>query len=144
MRDTLSVTRYLLKRYPVEKLSSEWSQADDAFLRKLVVKRGSQWTLIGKEMCRSPEMVRLRYRDYVSLGKTRVKGEWSEDELMKLYKTVLGLLKETEWRKEMGLELEVLKDFIDWGSVSKVLGNRNRLQCRDKWTSLERWKYLVE
>ena len=143
-RNVLSITRYLVKRYPVEKVPWTWTVEDDAHLRKLVATRGPQWTVIAGEMCHSPELIRLRYRDYVSLGQKRARGVWSEDETRKLYGIVLELLGETGWREDEGLDLTVVKKYIDWRTVSGKMESRNRLQCRKKWEGFPQWKDLVE
>src|ERR1700685_1469311 len=91
-RNITSLTRHLINRF-VEKSMETWTSKDDATLRKLVTQNGKQWKVIAEQMGRKPELVRLRYRDYASLGKTRVEGKWEAREEKKLYKTVLEALK---------------------------------------------------
>lgn len=140
----LSVTRHLLKRYPVEVFTNEWTPKDDDQLRKLVVEKGTRWMSIGEEMGRSPEMVRSRYRDYVSLGKQRNTGPWTVDEMRRLYAAVTGLLGNTEWTSEEGLEVDVIGKYIDWESVASKMGNRSRLQCHKKWCKFNFWVSQAE
>lgn len=132
-RNILSVTRHLLKRFPVEKLPTDWTEEDDTKLRKMVAERGNQWTVIASDLGRSPELVRLRYRDYVSLGKERKRGQWDDEEKEKLYEIVNSLLEESEWEEGMGRQTDVVSRFLDWGTVSKQIGSRSRLQCYHKW-----------
>lgn len=132
-RSVLSVTRHLLKKFPVEKLPSDWTEEDDSELRKLVAEKGKRWTVIASEMGRSPELVRLRYQDYVSLGKQRKRGKWEDHERQKLRDIVFSLLEESGWEEEMGCQTEVVSRFLDWGTVSKRMGDRSRLQCYWKW-----------
>jgi len=119
-----------------------WTPKDDATLRKLVTQKGKQWKIIAEQMGRKPELVRLRYRDYASLGKTRVEGRWEEGEEKKLYSTVLEALKGSEWKVTYGLSLEVVSRYVNWGIISGKVRNRSPSQCRDKWTRLEKWQPL--
>jgi hypothetical protein len=141
-RDILSVTRHLVKRYSTETFESTWTAADDATLKKLVAEKGKQWTVIAEQMGRPADLTRLRYRDYVSV-KARNKGHWDESELETLYHTVISLLEQNEWTEELGMGVDVVSGFIDWGTVSLKVGRRSRLQCRDKWAIVERWRKLV-
>lgn len=138
-RDTLSVTRHLLSHYPVEVLPGGWTPQDDAQLRNLVATKGKQWKVIAEEMGRAADIVRMRYRDYVSLGDKRTTGQWTAEDLSKLYKIVLQLLEPTEWNEEEGLDHDIVGKYIDWDAVGKKLGNRNRLQCLKKWKKLDSW-----
>lgn len=140
-RNTLSVTRHLLNQYRVEQLLTTWSPADDAMLKKLVSQKGKQWKVIAAEMGRDAQLVRMRYRDYVSLGKNRATGPWTVQDMERLYKGVLELLKETDWRESEGLHVDVIGRYIDWNSVSQKVGDRNRLQCLKKWMSLDYWRH---
>lgn len=141
-RNNTSLTRHLINRF-VEKSMETWTSKDDATLRKLVTQNGKQWTVIAEQMGRKPELVRLRYRDYASLGKTRVEGKWEPREEKKLYKTVLEALKGSEWQVTDGLSLEVVSQYVNWGIISGKVGNRGPSQCRDKWTRLDGWQPLV-
>jgi hypothetical protein len=135
-RDILSVTRHLVKKFPVGESFAPWTEEDDLMLRKLVAEKGSQWTVIADRMGRSADLVRLRYRDYVSMGKKRKLGRWDDEEMKKLYRVVHLLLDESDWNKELGLKLDVVSSFVDWGTVSNKMGDRSRLQCYGKWTDL--------
>lgn len=135
-RDVLSVTRHILKRYSVETFPGEWTTEDDATLRKLVAERGKQWTAIAEQMGRNPDVVRLRYRDYVSLGATRKAGAWKSEEAKNLFEIVVAMLEKSEWTEDEGLDYEVVSKYIDWGAVSEKVGDRSRVQCKDKWRSL--------
>ena len=140
-RNITSITRHLLNRF-VGKPTETWTKTDDATLRRLVAEVGKQWKEIGDRMGRSHELVRLRYRDYVSLGDARTGGKWEEREEKKLYKTVLKTLKTTEWEVTAGLSLDVVSRYVNWSIVSEKLGNRSPSQCREKWTRLEKWQPL--
>jgi Myb-like DNA-binding domain len=135
-RDTLSVTRHLLKKFPVEEHPTEWTEEDDLMLRKLVTEKGKQWTVIADKMGRSADLVRLRYRDYVSIGKKRKQGRWDDEEMDKLYRVVHLLLDESDWDKGLGLKQDVVSRFVDWGTVSNKMGDRSRLQCYGKWAEV--------
>jgi hypothetical protein len=135
-RDTLSVTRHLLKKFPVEKYPSGWTEEDDAKLRKLVAEKGQQWTAVAGEMGRSPDLLRLRYRDYVSLEKKRKRGRWDEEEMEKLYRVVHSLLDASDWDERPGIKRDVISRFVDWKTVSNEMGNRSRLQCYGKWVDM--------
>lgn len=139
-RNTLSVTRHILKRYSGERSSMEWSDEDDKALRKLVAQFGTRWTAIAMQMGRPAELVRLRYRDYVSLGTKRKAGTWHPHDAMKLYEIVLKLLKESKWTDNEGFNVEVVSKYLDWGAVSVKMGDRSRLQCRSKWALLDNWR----
>jgi hypothetical protein len=139
-RDTLSVTRHLLKKFPVEEHPAEWTEEDDLMLKNLVDEKGNQWTVIADKMGRSAELVRLRYRDYVSMWKKRKEGKWDEGETKKLYRVVHKLLDESDWNKALGLKQEVVSRFVDWGTVSNKMGDRSRLQCYGKWADLVNWQ----
>jgi hypothetical protein len=143
-RNTLSVTRHILNRFSGEELSNEWTNEDDTTLRKLVAQLGTQWTTIATQMTRPAELVRLRYRDYVSLGKKRKAGAWESHDAVKLYETVLKLLQDSSWTEEDGFNVEVVSKYLDWGAVSLRMGDRSRLQCRSKWAHLENWRDLLQ
>ena len=81
----------------MESLPSEWTATDDVRLRRLVAEKGKQWKVIAKEMGRSMDMVRLRYKDYVLLGESRTIGEWNMEDMQKLFEIVIGLLQKSEW-----------------------------------------------
>ena len=140
-RNNTSLTRHLVNRF-VEKPMETWTPKDDATLRKLVTQNGKQWKVIAEQMGRKPELVRLRYRDYASLGKTRGEGKWGRREEKKLYKTVLEALKASAWQVTDGLSLEVVSQYVNWGIISGRVGNRGPSQCRDKWTRLDGWQPL--
>src|SRR5271170_6889990 len=140
-RNNTSLTRHLINRF-VEKSVETWTPKDDATLRKLVTEKGKQWKVIAEQMGRTPELVRLRYRDYASLGKTRVEGKWEPREEKKLYKTVLEALKASAWQVTDGLSLEVVSQYVNWGIISGKVENRSPSQCRDKWTRLDGWQPL--
>src|SRR5271155_2422013 len=140
-RNNTSLTRHLTSRF-VEKPMETWTSKDDATLRKLVTQNGKQWKVIAEQMGRKPELVRLRYRDYASLGKTRGEGKWQPREEKKLYKTVLEALKASAWQVTDGLSLEVVSQYVNWGIISGKVENRGPSQCRDKWTRLDGWQPL--
>ena len=129
--------RHLLNRYAGEKENMYWTPSDDSTLKKLVARLGNQWTVIADQMGRPPDVVRLRYRDYVSLGKDRKLGLWENYESKKLYETVIAQLKESAWEEEEGLDVEVVSKYVDWGVISKKVGERSRPQCRAKWKQLK-------
>jgi hypothetical protein len=135
-RDTLSVTRHLLKKFPVKKYPSEWMEEDDTKLQKLVGEKGNHWTIIADEMGRSADLVRLRYQDYVSMGKKRKQGKWDEEEMEKLYRVVHSLLDASDWNEGLGIKQDVISCFVEWGTVSSEMGDRSRLQCYGKWADI--------
>src|SRR5437762_9431974 len=139
-RDTLSVTRHILKRYSAETLPGVWTAHDDATLRKLVAERGQLWTVIAERMGRDPDIVRLRYRDYVSLGSSRKAGTWKIEEARRLFEIVVAMLEKSRWTEDDGLDYGVVSNYIDWGAVSKEVGDRSRVQCKDKWRNLYNWQ----
>lgn len=141
-RDILSVTRHILKRYAVEKFPGEWTAQDNATLKNLVAEKGKQWTVIAEQMGRDPDIVRLRYRDYVSLGPTRKAGAWKPEEAKNLFQIVIGMLEKSEWPEDDGLDYEVVSKYIDWGAVSEKIGDRSRVQCKDKWRYLYKWQEI--
>jgi hypothetical protein len=142
-RDILSVTRHILKRYSVESSPGEWTAHDDATLRKLVAEKGKHWTVIAEQMGRDPDIVRLRYRDYVSLGVTRKAGAWKLEEARNLFEIVVAALEKSEWTEDDGLDYEVVSKHIDWGAISKEIGDRSRVQCKDKWRTLFKWQEVI-
>ena len=134
-RSVLSVTRHLLKLYPVEQYEKQWTKEDDIKLKKLVAQRGKLWTKLASEMGRSPEIIRLRYKDYVSLGQGRNKGPWNEGERDRFREAVLERLVEVgraeeEWDRKARDEASGL---FDWNDVSQRVKSRSRLQCRSRW-----------
>jgi hypothetical protein len=142
-KGVLSVTRNIRTRYPAETLEPlQWTQEDDATLKKLVVETGHQWTVIGPQMGRTPDMVRLRWRDYVSVRDQR-HGPWDDDEMERLYNYVLSLLEENGWTEDKGLEVDVVSQYVNWGAVSSKVRQRSQLQCRIKWERLEGWRHKV-
>jgi hypothetical protein len=140
-RNNTSLTRHLINRF-VEKSVETWTPKDDATLRKLVTEKGKQWKVIAEQMGRTPELVRLRHRDYASLGKARIGGKWERRDEKKLYKTVLEVLEGSEWQVTDGLSLEVVSRYVNWGNISGKVGNRSPSQCREKWTRLDKWQPL--
>jgi len=140
-RNNTSLTRHLINRF-IEKPIETWTPKDDATLRKLVTQKGKQWKVIAEQMGRKPELVRLRYRDYASLGKTRIEGKWERREAEKLYETVLETLERSDWQVTDGLNLEIVSRYVNWGIISGKMGNRSPSQCREKWTRLDNWQPL--
>jgi hypothetical protein len=141
-RDALSVSRHVVKHYARERYPQEWTSQNDATLRKLVAEHGKQWPVVAAAMGRSPEIVRLRYRDYASL-RERKAGRWEESENLRLYEIVIKLLHASQWNSDEGLDVEVVSKHIDWGIVSRKMGNRSRLQCRAKWVQVDKWQDLA-
>jgi hypothetical protein len=133
-RHRLSVYRRLHVLYLDRgSISTEWTTKDDATLKKLIAERGRKWVSIGEAMGRSPEIVRLRYKDYVSLGEKRNLGKWDEGDENRLLQIVHTLLRKSEWQTGEGYDVDVMSKYVDWGVVSDKVGTRSRLQCRDKW-----------
>jgi len=134
-RDRTSVNRRLVALYSDRRAGSNngWTTNDDKKLKKLVAQHGQKWTIIGNTMGRSPEIIRLRYKDYASLGKNRSLGKWEEAEEQGLLKIVHSFLRESEWEAEEGFDVDVMSKYLDWGVVSGMIRTRSRLQCRDKW-----------
>jgi hypothetical protein len=60
-----------------------------------------------------------------------------------LYDTIVTLLEEIEWTEELGMDVDVVCGFIDWGTVSLKVGQRSYSQCRAKWAIVERWRELL-
>ena len=134
-RDRTSVNRRLVGLYSERHAGSNnvWTTDDDKKLKKLVAQYGQKWTLIAKAMGRPPGIIRLRYKDYASIGEKRSLGKWEEAEEQELLKIVHSFLRESEWEAEEGFDVDVMSKYLDWGFVSGMMGTRNRLQCRDKW-----------
>jgi Myb-like DNA-binding protein REB1 len=143
-RDSISVTRHIVKRYSTEEFLVLWTPEDDETLKKFVAEKGRQWTVIAEELGRPADVVRLRYRDYVSLGENRKKGYWRDDEAKKLYEVVLAMLRKSNWTEVEGLHVEVVSTYVDWGGISQKMGHRSRLQCRSKWSKLKKWKDIIQ
>lgn len=142
-RNTLSVSRHLVNRYPTtgDNIRVEWTPEDDLALKKLVAEKGTQWKLIAEELGRPPNLVRLHYKDYVSLGEKRKAGLWTMGEKKKLYAVVMKTLKKSEWTEKEGLDVDVVSAYIDWSGISTEMGrSRSRAQCRSKWLYLPKWK----
>jgi hypothetical protein len=95
-------------------------------------------------MARSAELCRLRYKDFVSIEDKRRSGPWTEEEIVELFHVVLELLEETDWTEDMGMGLDVIKQYIDWTAVGARMGCRGRLQCRVKWETHYVWKGLMD
>ena len=140
VRDALSVGRHIQSQYVQRTCASEWTQHDDKELRRLVLEKGMRWCEIAAEMGRPSDIVRLRYRDYVALGKKRKLGKWDTDEIARLKEIVREFLAETTWAEEEGLDVDVVGKYVNWENVSNKLGCRSRLQCRAKWIYLMEWQ----
>jgi len=142
-RNTLSVSRHLVNQYPPtgDSIRIEWTPEDDLALKKLVAEKGTQWKLIAEELGRPPNLVRLHYKDYVSLGENRNTGPWTVSEKKELYAVVIKELKNSDWTEKEGLDVDVVSAYIDWSGISKEMGrSRSRAQCRSKWLCLPKWK----
>lgn len=138
-RSVLSVTRHLLKLYPVEQYEKIWTKKDDLKLKELVAQKGKLWTKVASELGRSPEIVRLRYKDYVSLGEGRNKGFWNEGEINRFDEAVMEKL--TEEGKavpdfDSKQAREAVGELFDWNGVSERVKTRSRLQCRARWIQI--------
>jgi Myb-like DNA-binding domain len=142
-RNRLSVQRHIINRYCGDMYTRKWTPQDDETLRRLFAELGSRWEIIGNTMDRSATMVRLRWQDHVSL-KDRKTGTWNAEECKRLHEIVLNVLRETKWTEKDGLEVDKVSKYINWGVISKNLGDRSRLQCRAKWVDLEKWQHLVQ
>jgi hypothetical protein len=146
-RNTLSVSRHLVNRYPPsgDNIRVEWTPKDDLALKRLVAKKGTQWKLIAEELGRPPNIVRLHYKDYVSLGEKRKAGTWTMSEKKKLYAVVMKKLKKSDWKEKEGLDIDVVSAHVDWSGISKEMGrSRSRAQCRSKWLYLPKWKNSIQ
>jgi len=134
-RDRTSVNRRLVTLYSERNIGSNnvWTTNDDKELKILLAQYGQKWTIIGKAMGRPPGIIRLRYKDYASLGENRSLGKWEEAEEQELLKIVHSILRESTWEAEEGFDVDVMSKYLNWGVVSGMMGTRSRLQCRDKW-----------
>ena len=144
-RSSTSIWRQLVKRYAQDTANGPWTPEDNEQLRKLVAKKGGQWTVIASKLGRDPNLVRLHYKDVVSVGNNRKSGPWDASETKRLHEIVMGLLKETDWESKDGLDVDTISQHINWLAVSQNLGTRGRLQCFVKWSKIDFWgKTLVE
>ena len=142
-RDATSIWRQLVKRYGQDTAGGPWTVEDNTMLKKLVAKNGAKWTTIGAKLGRDPNLVRLHYKDVVSL-KDRKSGTWDESETKKLYEIVMGLLEETDWEENDGLDVDTISQHINWSAVSQNLGTRGRLQCFVKWRKIKFWRRTLK
>ena len=137
-RTRTSVIRRIIHIHADHHTQSEWTSKDDENLRRLFAKYGNKWTYIAERLGRDPAAVRLRHKDYISLGENRTLGAWETETADELFRIVVSLLRESKWEVEEGFRVDVVSRYVDWGVVSSILGTRSRLQCREKWKSWER------
>lgn len=95
----------------------EWSKEDDTKLGEYIRKFGEgNWALIALMLGgRNGQQCLFRWR---KVGAERRIGKWNEEELKRLQNAV----------KEVGM---------DWVAVSKRVGGRSDVQCREKWVNCE-------
>ena len=107
-----------------------WTEEEQRKLEDGVKEHGPTWSKIAKEINRSPEHCRLRWRDYKGDGKLqRQKGKWSGEEDEKLRKAVAE--SELELQEPVGDE-EKGNGF--WDHVcEKMEGARSGRQCESRW-----------
>ncbi|PWN35840.1 uncharacterized protein FA14DRAFT_160833 [Meira miltonrushii] len=118
-----NLTNYVYKTGP-------WTEEEQRKLEEGVKEHGLTWSKISKEINRSPEHCRLRWRDYKGDGKLqRQKGKWSTQEDEKLRKAVEESEQELQVKtvdEEKGNEF--------WDHVcAKMEGARSGRQCESRW-----------
>ncbi|ORY12650.1 hypothetical protein BCR34DRAFT_587111 [Clohesyomyces aquaticus] len=154
-RGTTSIQRFVRRQYHKHLNSGgKWTQEEDSLLKELQEKYPNQWTKIaGLVDTRSSHDCYDRWRNYVKHDGDLKRSRWSEEEEDSLRSAVaenIALLNAE--REASGLSLadyDVMND-INWASVSQKMndkmselmggraeGERNRLQCLQKWKQLQ-------
>ena len=146
-RNAGSVQKVARRRFHNFDKRGTWTKEDDDSLRAAFAEYGRSWTRVGQHLGRWSEDCRDRWRNYLSCGNARVKGEWTKQEEQKLLSAVEECMvalrhaaaqeipndtepAEVSFKKSE----ERLKRSISWAVVSEKLGgSRSRLQCQYKW-----------
>lgn len=118
-----NLTNYVYRTGP-------WTEEEQRKLEEGVKEHGPTWSKISKEIHRSPEHCRLRWRDYKGDGKLqRQKGKWSAAEDEKLRKAV------EESEEELQVKIvDEEKGNTFWDHVcEKMEGARSGRQCESRW-----------
>ncbi|CAG8564700.1 12035_t:CDS:10, partial [Ambispora gerdemannii] len=123
-RPLKSVTSHVQRMQHPYKNAGKWLPKDDALLKSLFKKHGSNWKKIGDAVGRTGLACRDRYRDFIESESTMTKGKWSDTEIKKLCDILDELIKNGE----------ATDSTVPWNQVSEKMGfTRSQHQCREKW-----------
>lgn len=114
----------------------QWTEDECRQLGESVAQHGKKWSLIQKEINRSADSCRDKYREMAF-----VKGRWSEEEMKVLETFVRDELRCPPPSPYAGIQdivhLIESKDLsIPWSNISKKIGTRSRLSCFKKWQKM--------
>ncbi|CAK9440085.1 uncharacterized protein LODBEIA_P41850 [Lodderomyces beijingensis] len=133
-RSNSSIYKHIRRKYHIFDARGKWTKDEDAQLSNLAIVNPSQWKKIGEIMGRMPEDCRDRWRNYLKCGDARKSQRWSRDEEERLVDAVNEIIQDL---RELGDSSPLSAEKVNWTIVSeKMDGQRSRLQCRDKWSSL--------
>lgn len=133
-RSRASVYKHVRRQYHVFSVRAKWTPQEDAELSQWGQTHEGKWKQIGEAMGRMPEDCRDRWRNYVKCGDNRSSNSWLAQEEQQLCDIVGQLLQEAD-----------LDMAINWTVVSERMnGSRSRIQCRYKWTKMQKRKSLMK
>ena len=133
-RTVQSVYRHGLRiMHPFKR--GKWTDEEVVLLKELVSKHGKRWALIQKELQRSSESCRDKYRE-TSVGYR--KGTWLEEEsnlLENHIREAVGVGKMVTMR-EIANMIDEKKVNISWIEISNKVKSRARLSCYKRFQKL--------
>lgn len=128
-RPVASVYREIHRMFNNQGKGKVYTEADVKKLCELQKQHGNNWIEIGKQMDRTAESVRDRFK--LCSGTS---GKWSAEEETKLAELVYEMTGQTR-----GAKLGVGSG-IPWKAIGIKMATRNEHQCMGKWYSKLEWK----
>ena len=127
-RPVLMVYHYVKRLLHPGNRAGNWTEEEDAQLRRLFVLKGPQWVEISKVMTRFATACRDRYR---KIREHYAKGHWNAEETERLKQAVAELIRS----RESGGQREE-DQALSWYFVSEQVKTRSQVQCITKWSAL--------
>jgi hypothetical protein len=119
-RPVIHVYHYLRRQYHPNNWKGQWTETQDAELKRLFAIHGPKWETIGEQLGRFHVSCKDRYRVIRQSFNT---GRWSVEEVERLRKAIL------EWRQTQP------KDTAVWAWIAALVGTRSWIQCLGKYAS---------
>ncbi|CAM9215166.1 unnamed protein product, partial [Hapterophycus canaliculatus] len=131
-RPPISVYRHGIRQLHGLKMGP-WTSEEVVQLQHLVKTRGKQWKAIEKEINRSADACRDKYREIIPFQQ---QGAWTAIEEKLLNDFVIARMDGGEDMSESMLTGDE-KVEVPWAEAVKVVNTRNRIACQKKWDYLQ-------
>ena len=143
-RDKTAVRKFCQRRYTQDE-KGPWTAEQDEALSQSYTKHPNEWAEIAKNVGRSGQDCRDRWRNHLRYGGQKETGPWSHEEEQKLVAAVKECVEMVEGQALMQHDTELATDrarmekMVNWDTVAdKMEGKRGMKRCREKWQILKR------